>query len=65
MQSPETDIVNLIRLVGKNREITSGELLLGGFYPFQTTVCPSLARRYKAPASLKRWPTLLEKAIKS
>ena len=44
MQSPETDIVNLIRLVGKIREITSGELLLGGFYPFGTTVCPSLAR---------------------
>ena len=33
MQSPETDIVNLIRLVGNIREITSGELIfvVGGF----------------------------------
>ena len=58
MQSPETDIANLIRLVEKIREITSGELIFGGFSPFGSTVCPSLAWRYKAPASLRRWPTL-------
>ena len=39
MQSPETDIVNLIRLVGKIREITSGELLIfGGFFVLETSV---------------------------
>ena len=44
MQSPETDIANLIRLVEKIREITSGELIWWVFAIWNHCVTqPSLA----------------------